>query len=128
MTRAMQHSHETVLAAFQMRSNGVSDRRVAAELGVADRTVRNWFSEPSYDPHIDEVAVERALSGDLVALDGLTVWERHMFDDQLGTLAAQWEDEKSSPTVKSEGHYRFGERWPVLLDVAKRRRRRHGSA
>lgn len=69
------HTRETVLSAFQMREAGLSERHICRELRLGKGTVHRWFTEPRMDPYLDEIAIERAVKGDVPVYDALTYFE-----------------------------------------------------
>ena len=69
---------------FDLRDEGVSQRRIAIATGRARGSVATWLANSEqFDPHIDDIAVERALRGDRVVFGNLTMFERQAFLDQL---------------------------------------------
>jgi DNA-binding NarL/FixJ family response regulator len=70
------YPREKVLAAFEMKEAGVGRKQIARDLQVRVGTLRNWFSDPDMDLHLDEIAIERAVAGDIPVYDALTYYER----------------------------------------------------
>lgn len=80
------HARETVLSAFEMRQDGLSERHICRELRLGKGTIQRWFTEPKMDPYLDEIAIERAVKGDVPVYDALTYFE---MDAALRYLAAR---------------------------------------
>jgi DNA invertase Pin-like site-specific DNA recombinase len=78
------HTRETVLAAFELREAGLSERQICRELNLGKGTIQRWFTEPRMDPYLDEIAIERAVKGDILVYDALTYFE---MDEALRYLA-----------------------------------------
>lgn len=75
---------ELMQRVYDLREQGVSVPRIAALVGRPENTVYAWIYHPErYDPYIDQVAVERALSGDRKVFDNLTLYEADEFYDRL---------------------------------------------
>jgi AraC-like DNA-binding protein len=80
------HTRETVLAAFELREAGRSERQICRELNLGKGTIQRWFTEPRMDPYLDEIAIERAVRGDIPVYDALTYFE---MEEALRYLAAR---------------------------------------
>lgn len=78
---------EKVLAAFEMRDEGLSFNRIRRTLGVGNGTVERWFAYPEMNPYLDSVAIDRAVRGDIKVYDALTVFERERVH---GLLNEEW--------------------------------------
>lgn len=80
-----------------IRARGVPAmlRRVVDEAVASVRTheatIIKWLSDPSeHTPHVDEVALRRALDFDWEAIRNLTALERSMFYGRLADMADPW--------------------------------------
>lgn len=75
-TSNIPHPRETVMAAYEMRAQGVSMERIGRELGVGASTIAGWVTQPDrWAPHFDEIALERALRFDGPVIDNLSYFE-----------------------------------------------------
>lgn len=94
--------------------------------------VGKWFANPEkYDPHVDKVAVERALNFDWDVIERLSLDERDLFYDKLAAMDDPFEDgvgdnlnQKTMPTSWRGRCYRFGspnEREAVRQAVSRRK-------
>ena len=71
------YTYKKVCIAYKMRAAGKNYTNIAVALGVSRCTVTRWLrDEIKYSPHIDDIAVMRAVEGDPEVWVHLTVWER----------------------------------------------------
>jgi DNA invertase Pin-like site-specific DNA recombinase len=82
------HARETVLAAFEMNDAGVSVNRIRRALSLGHGTVQRWLTEPKMNPYLDEIAIERAVKGDMPVFDALTYFEREEVLQQISAKSA----------------------------------------
>lgn len=83
------HTREKVLIAFELLEDGLSHNQIRRELKVGKGTIQRWFSEPKMNPYLDDIAIERAVKGDMPVFDALTHFEREVV---LRQLAANRDD------------------------------------
>lgn len=85
---------------------GESQDHAAERTGVSRTAISRVLAAPHiYDPFIDEVALDRALSGQWPTIHRLTVWERELFKDAIADWSAG----------DDEGFRVFGGPWRKLV-------------
>ncbi len=107
--------------------------KAVRKAGVTNTRWPQWL-EPRYDPYLDEVALERALNGDITVLDNLTHYERQEFITRLDVLARKWHAEwmenqahraSADGVPDAKGTQLFGsKRWGFLMKTVTKRRER----
>lgn len=102
-------------------SRAIAAKRTGLSFESISRAMRN---REIHDPYLDEVAVERALQGDLAAMRSLTVWERAEFYVRLDALSRAWQNQDWNDGFQSGGRHpgqmRFGDKaWGLLIGNAR---------
>lgn len=104
---------EKVKLAYDLREENpeMSANAIAKKIGVSKNTVTRWFTRPEdFDWYIDEVAVKRAIQGDLAVYDRLTVFER----------MEVWTKLSEGPSDREDGMWiRFGDRADRIYAAVK---------
>lgn len=82
--RGRKLDRQACLAVYEAVESGQTQLKAAKAAGVSAGNASVWLRNPArFDPYFDEIALSRALSGDLSAFRALTVWEVHAFWDRL---------------------------------------------
>jgi|SRR5690242_12274544 len=89
--------------------------------GVTNTKWVNWL-QPIWCPHLDEVAVQRAMRGEAAVIENLTHFEWDEFMRRLLATTPEWVL-LAEADGSHEGTRRFGERWDSLYQLAKDRHR-----
>lgn len=79
---------EVIRESYELDSIGVPAYRIAQIVGSTRGTVVKWLKHPEkFSPYIDEVAMERALNGDRLVFENLSLVERREFWQRAATLS-----------------------------------------
>lgn len=84
-------NHEKCREVYRLREQeGKGSTTISREVGISEATVKRWLSNPTYfDPHLDEVALHRAMEGDRKVYLNLTYWERPEFFRRLARIRCE---------------------------------------
>jgi hypothetical protein len=98
------HDRETVMQAYCLHEEGMGRYAISRKLGIHHDTVSRWLNNPAeFDPYLDEVAITRALAGDVKVYDNLTTFERdevHALLDET-SIFTQFRDHADRITVNT---------------------------
>lgn len=106
---------EVIRNVYDLAEKGLSGYRISKITGLSSDTVAKWLKYPNkFSPHLDEVALERALNGDRRVFDSLSNYERRVFWQRAGDLS--WRSYIETKTDKDQGY----ERNPWVNELAAR--------
>jgi AcrR family transcriptional regulator len=93
---------------FDLHEEGVAPAQIAKQLGLGRASVYRYLGDREYwDPHLDEVAIARAMGGDRPVFDNLTHFEWQAFGRRMAEVEsllpeADWDDYMRSLTRRLE--------------------------
>lgn len=126
-------NRERMISIYTMHEEGRTISSISHELG--DSRAYQYLRNPGkYDPYIDEVAMSRAMRGDIEVIKNLSVFEWFEFLDRMRPVQLQWfaqyqeKDGGQRHALDHPGNVIFGEYWDKISDAitnryAKRERR-----
>jgi hypothetical protein len=78
---------EKVREVYLLREEGASTAEITNKVGISRASFWRWIGKPAkYDPWLDEIAIVRALGGDVKVYDNLTVFEHQEFTRRVRFL------------------------------------------
>jgi predicted transcriptional regulator len=73
---------------YYLSERGMSNRDIAKKLGFSRQAVTKWVKNPQHhSPFIDDIAIDRAINGDVEVYNNLSRWEYIEFWKEVRRLA-----------------------------------------